>query len=303
MPPAAADCYPLHMIHYLRFARRVLRDFGRNRGVLLAGGVGYNILLSVVPLFAVLTAVLSQVVSEERLLAVIAAEARLLVPGHTDKVVGAVRSLLDNREVVGWVGFGVMLFFSSLAFRMLDDALVIIFRRHADSGARSAWAGMVVAYGYVLVLGLALLVLTGLVGLLDGMEGRELALFGLRLPLSGAAVLGLEVLSFLGVALLFASIYKVMPHVRIHPARAVAGGLVAAALWDLTRRALVWWFSSVSVVNVVYGSLGTVVVLLLYLEVAAIILLLGAQVIAELERSARAGVPWWADPDEVRGSR
>jgi len=39
----------------------------------------------------------------------------------------------------------------------------------------------------------------------------------------------------------------------------------------------------VSLVNVVYGSLATVVIVLLTLETAAIILLLGAQVIAELE--------------------
>ena len=35
--------------HHLRFAARVLRAFLRNRGVLLAGGVGYNALLSLVP--------------------------------------------------------------------------------------------------------------------------------------------------------------------------------------------------------------------------------------------------------------
>ena len=32
------------------------------------------------------------------------------------------------------------------------------------------------------------------------------------------------------------------------------------------------------------------------LEVGAIILLLGAQVIAELERNARLGLPWHLDP-------
>lgn len=39
--------------------------------------------------------------------------------------------------------------------------------------------------------------------------------------------------------------------------------------------------------NVVYGSLATVVIALLTLETAAIILLLGAQVIAELEPERR----------------
>ena len=65
--------------------------------------------------------------------------------------------------------------------------------------------------------------------------------------------------------------------------RTVIGGLVAAILWEIVRNFLVWWFSNVSLVNVVYGSLAAVVIVLLTLETAAIILLLGAQVIAELE--------------------
>jgi membrane protein len=40
-------------------------------------------------------------------------------------------------------------------------------------------------------------------------------------------------------------------------------------------------------VNMVYGSLATAILILLSLEAAAIILLLGAQVIAEYERSLR----------------
>ena len=286
------------MEHYLRFASRVLRDFSRNRGLLLAGGVGYNILLSVVPLFVVLVAVLSHVVSEDQLFDAIATQARLLVPGKTDLLMQTVRSVVDNRRVIGWVGFAVMVFFSSLAFRMLDDALAIIFHRHQRYGSRHPWVGLLLPYLFVLVLGEALLVLTGLVAALDAMQGHDPTVLGLHVPLSAAAVAAVWVSGFLGVALLFASIYKVMPVIRVHPLRALVGGLVAAALWEVTRRALVWWFENLSVIDAVYGSLGTVVVLLLYLEVAAIILLLGAQVIAELERSARAGVRWYEDPDE-----
>ncbi len=50
------------------------------------------------------------------------------------------------------------------------------------------------------------------------------------------------------------------------------------------RRAIAWYFTTLSMVNVVYGSLASTVVVLLTLEVAALILLLGPQVIAELER-------------------
>jgi uncharacterized BrkB/YihY/UPF0761 family membrane protein len=59
---------------------------------------------------------------------------------------------------------------------------------------------------------------------------------------------------------------------------------------------MVYYFASLSMVNVIYGSLATVVVMLLFMEIAFIILLLGAQVIAELQASASAGVPWWERP-------
>ena len=57
-----------------------------------------------------------------------------------------------------------------------------------------------------------------------------------------------------------------------------------------------YFFTSISMVNVVYGSFATVIVVLLYLEIAFVILLLGAQVIAELEASAAAGLPWYEEP-------
>jgi membrane protein len=55
-------------------------------------------------------------------------------------------------------------------------------------------------------------------------------------------------------------------------------------LWEATRHILLWYFSTLSVVGVVYGSLATTIIGLLSLEIASIILLLGAQVIAEYER-------------------
>jgi uncharacterized BrkB/YihY/UPF0761 family membrane protein len=75
-----------------------------------------------------------------------------------------------------------------------------------------------------------------------------------------------------------------MPVGRIPLRHALVGGLTATLLWEITRRILVWYFSTLSFVNIVYGTLATAVIILLTLEAAAIILLLGAQVIAEYER-------------------
>jgi YihY family inner membrane protein len=80
------------------------------------------------------------------------------------------------------------------------------------------------------------------------------------------------------------SIYLVMPVVRVTFRHALIGGISGTILWEITRRVLVWYYASLSMVNVIYGSITTVIVTLLCIEVAAIILLLGAQIIAELEQ-------------------
>jgi membrane protein len=59
---------------------------------------------------------------------------------------------------------------------------------------------------------------------------------------------------------------------------------------------MVYFFTNISMVNVIYGSLATVIVVLLFLEIVFVILLLGAQLIAELEASAAAGLPWHEKP-------
>jgi uncharacterized BrkB/YihY/UPF0761 family membrane protein len=51
---------------------------------------------------------------------------------------------------------------------------------------------------------------------------------------------------------------------------------------------LVWYFTTLSQVGLVYGSLTTAIAVLLSLDLAATLLLLGAQVISEFERVGRA---------------
>ncbi|MGQ7262137.1 YihY/virulence factor BrkB family protein [Vreelandella sp. V005] len=280
-----------------RFAWRVIRNFLKNHGVLLAGGVGYNILLSIVPLFAVLVVLLTQVVDQQHLLNVLAIQARHMAPAHAEVLLEAVRSLLDSRDVIGILSFPILLLFSSFAFRMLEDALAIIF--HAPETPhikRSVWVSVMLPYAFMVVLGAALMVLTLVVTLASSLNSLVLMLFERELPLAGFSGPVLNLTSFIGVFLLFSAIYKVLPVVRIALRRAVVGGFVAALLWEGVRLLLVYYFANLSFVNAVYGSLATLVIVLISLEVGAVILLLGAQVIAELERNSRLGLPWHLDP-------
>lgn len=147
------------MPHVARFLWRVLAAFLRNRGLLLAGGVGYNILLSIVPLFALLTVLLTQVFNEALLLEVIGVQVQHLAPTHAEVLLDAVRALLDSRDMIGLFGIVVLLVFSSFVFRMLEDALAIIFHAPEVPQKRSLWVSVLLPYLFMLVLGAGLLAL------------------------------------------------------------------------------------------------------------------------------------------------
>lgn len=288
---------------FLGFTGRVILHFFRNRGLLMAGGVAYNTLLSIIPFFAVIILVLSHFFDPEQLIAIISAQLTFILPGQAEELAETVRMAMESRSVVSGVGIVVLLFFSSMAFRMLEEAIAGIFKVPDKSGNRRLWVSALIPYAYILVFAAGIILLTAVNASLEAVSGRCITIFNWRFEMTDAPRIGLYILGFIGLSLLFTSIYKAMPVVQISFKRALAGGITAAFLWDIVRRVMVWYFSNVSLINVIYGSLATVVIVLLAMEVAAIIILLGAQVIADLEKAAAVGVPWYQDPGKKYAAR
>jgi YihY family inner membrane protein len=139
----------------------------------------------------------------------------------------------------------------------------------------------------MLVVGMGLLLMTFVSGALQAMGDTSLELLGHSWSLDRLSIVLLYLMGFAGEVLVLTSIYLVMPVGRISFRHALIGGVTAAVLWEITRHLLVWYFSTLSQVSTVYGSLTTSIAVLLSLEIAATLLLFGAQVIAEYERLAR----------------
>jgi len=267
------------------FALQVLKAFHKNQGLLLSGALAYYILLSVIPLFTFLLLILSHVIDEAALMATLRRYIGLIIPGDSAAVLGQVRSIVEHREVASWVVLVTMLFFSSLAFSVLEGAMSIIFVHRVRTRKRPLWVSLLLPYVYILMLGLGFLAMTVIASLLQSMGDDQLVLVGRGWSLGRLSVVLLYLAGFVGLVLVLTSIYLVMPpRGRIIPKHALAGGIAVAMLWETTRHVLVWYFSTLSVVGVVYGSLATTIIGLLSLEIASIFLLLGAQVIAEYER-------------------
>ncbi len=267
------------------FTLQVLKAFQKNQGLLLSGALAYYILLSVIPLFTFLLLMLSHVLDEAALMATLRRYIGLIIPGDSAAVLAQVRNILEHREVASWVVLGAMLFFSSLAFSVLESAMSIIFVHRVRHNPRPLLVSLLLPYLYILLLGVGFLVMTVIASLLQSMSDDQLVLLGRGWSLDKLSVVLLYLIGVVGLILVLTSIYLVMPpRGRISPRHALVGGIVVGLLWEATRHILLWYFSTLSVVGVVYGSLATTIIGLLSLEIASIILLLGAQVIAEYER-------------------
>jgi YihY family inner membrane protein len=281
---SSQECIERILRRPLRFALLVLSAFKRNQGMLLSGAVAYYMLLSIIPLIVLLLVGLSKVLPEDQLMTTVQSDLALVVPAAADTVGEHIRSFLAHRHLIGWVGFLVLIFFSTMSFTMLENAMSVIFFHRVAIHRRHFLVSALIPFLFIALIGAGLLMITLISGAIETLDDEQVLLFGYEWTMQGLSGVSLYLLGVGGLVLLLTALYLVMPTGRIAVSHALIGGLVAAVLWEISRHLLVWYFTTLSLVNLIYGSLASAVVVLLSFEVAALILLLGAQVIAEFER-------------------
>ena len=304
-PPPAADAAPkpahgaaAHLRRYVSpaveiarhpwpFVREVFREFSHNHGLLLAGAVAYYMLLSIVPLLILLVVALSHVLDPTMLVSTLVRYLDLVLPGQSEAVVADLASFLRHRLEVSWAVVVVLLFFSSLAFGILEKSFSVIFHHRRRERQRTWLTSMLIPYAFIVIVGLGLVVITVVSGALQALSGSEIRLFGEPRTLDRVSVWVVYLLGVAGEILLLTAIYLVMPAGQLRLRHALIGGIVAGLLWEVTRHVLVWYFATISQIGVVYGSFATTIAVLLTFEIAATVPLLGAQVIAIYERRLR----------------
>ena len=239
---------PLNYVisHPGRFFLDVVKGFRDNQGLLLAGAVAYYTLLSIIPVFALVLIVLSYFIETEILLETLSTFLMMATPTRTETLISHLESFLANWKVIGAIGIVLLLFFSSLAFTVLENAMSAIFFHRQLKHTRHFLVSALIPYIYILLLAAGFLVVSLMAGWLHQHSADTPSLFGVDINMTQT--------------------------------------------WEITRHILIWYFSTLSFVSVIYGSLATTIVILLSFEIAAIILLLGAQVIAEYERMDHGGV-------------
>jgi len=279
---------PLEILrHPGSFVACVLKGFRANQGLLLAGAVAYYTLLSMIPLLILMLIALSNFIDEARLFATLSEYLQFVVPGQADALVSELRHFLRNRSEVGGILLITMILFSALAFTVLENAMSVIFIHRVAVRRRRFIVSALLPYLFILFLAIGMVVVTVVSGKLAVLATRDITVFGVPHSLEDLSGYLLYLLGVVGEILMLTAIYLVMPVGRLSFRHALIGGISAGLLWEITRHILVWYYGTISQVRLVYGSLATAITVMLSVEIAAIVLLLGAQVIAEYERIGR----------------
>jgi membrane protein len=291
--------------HPTTFCLSVLRAFRDHQAVLLAGALAYYLLLSLIPLLILMCIVLSRFVDQGALLATLGEYLERFVPGQSSAVLADLYRFSSHSGAISWLLFGSLIFFSSLAFSVLEKSMSVIFLVRIAPQRRHFAISAIIPYCYIVLLTLGLLVMTLISGALQAIGANHIEVFGHIWSLEGLSGGLIYLLGVVAEVILLTSLYAIMPVGSRSWRHALVGASAATLAWELIRHLLIWYFRTRSQVGLVYGSLTSAIAILTSLEIFSLVLLLGAQVIAEYERigsdhDIRAPGDSSSDPGAIR---
>lgn len=249
--------------------REALHDDAKD----LAATIAFWAFFSIFPLLVGVVSLAGYFLESAQLQARIGEAVATMFPGSASLVRDNIESVVRLRGTMSWIGIGGLLWTASKGFGAIARAVnraLDAKRTHSPLLSKLRYFFMAVAVTILMILSIGITLAIEIV-----LDPSFLARFGLGAievsHLEGWAV------SFIMVFLIFALIYKLAPYVDVCWRQIWPGALVAAILFELCKALFVFYLDRIAHFEAVYGSLSSIIVLLLWLYVSALILVFGAE--------------------------
>jgi membrane protein len=257
--------------------------FSRTEGPLLAAAIAYYLAFSLFPLMLVLVAVLgwafrftaTGVDAQQRVLATIADQAS---PELSQQVARALGSVENNAGAGGVIGLAMLVAAAIAMFTQIDYAFDRIWENQAEAGVR--WRTRM--WRLIFKRLKAMLMLMGVGAFIILVMISSIVWQGLQTNV--ATVIKLNPWIERGVqplihvllnSLAFAAGYRFLPKAPVRWSAALAGGLLAALLWEAGRQILAAYVVGDKLPSA-YGLIGSFMAIMLWTYYAMMVVLFGA---------------------------
>ncbi len=254
--------------------RAALKRFSEREGAMRAAAIAYHGLLSIFPLLLFLLAISGQVLASTSARQAIDLYLERALPAQAGFVKTVVDQTLQARGSLGVIGLLGLLWSGSGVIGVLTAALNVLWQAPQGPFWRKRVLGALILFSLSLLflLSLALSAYTAWSAVVKGLS-----------PIRPWLNLGLDVGS---LTLMAWALFRLLPNRRVDGRAALVGALVVALLWETAKAAFAWYLASgMAGYGLVYGSLASVIVLVLWAYLSAWILLFGAAVGAAVEQA------------------
>ncbi len=263
---------------------QALRKFNDDNGFFLSSGITFNILINLIPFIMLLLALVgAYLYNDQEVLNHIHAYFRDVAPALDPKIMKNLMDVIQNRQIVGILGFVGFLWFSTCVFASLRIALNIVFRVEKSRGML---LGIGIDLLMIFLAGILLLVsmiLSSVVTFLQGYQGQ--------IPVAvGPTIQWIlkYLLPFFLTFCMFFLIYKIIPNKRVHFKSALQAALFTSLLWELAKHLFTWYVAHLAEYSIFYGSLSTLVVFVLWVYYSSTILIVGGEFAYFLEEDRQS---------------
>ena len=262
------------------FAGALLRRFLDADVMTQSAALALYAILSLAPLLLLLVWLTSALLpgAQDAVMAQVAQLAGAEAEQVARTIVANAEARPDTGSIAGWWSVALLFVGATAVFAQLQDALNQIFRTDATrlAGAMAWLRKRVFSLGLVFALGFLLLVSMTITTLLQVAFAR----FEWMLPLMA------NIASWLVYAIGFALMYHYLPDRSVGWKRALQGGAITALLFVLGRAAIAWYLERADPGSA-YGSMGTIVLGLVWIYYAALIVFIGALATAVMDERAK----------------
>lgn len=250
----------------------MIQQTAKNEIAIRSAAIAYYGLLSLFPLLLFLVFLGSQFLESEEAQIALNESLAEFIPAASETVQQVVDQTIDVRGSIGLIGGIGLLWSASTLFNQMTTSLNVIW----GASPRPFWRRRLVAL--ISVLTIAILFILSI-------ASSALAV----IPWSDEGTGIWQLLNFsvgLGITiLLFWLLYHGIPNISVSAKASLGGAFLSAILWQTAKTIFAWYLASgLTNYGAIYGSLASVIALILWVYISALILFLGAEFGASLQR-------------------
>jgi membrane protein len=264
-----------------------LKKFDTDHGFFLSSAIAFNLLICFVPfLLLLLSLVGSYLYSSREVLSHIRHYLETVAPSLDPKIMRNILQITQTRKIVGILGIGGLLWTSTWVFSSLRIALNRIFQ--VEEG-RGIVKGKAIDLLMIFLAGIALLMSMILTSAITFLQSYRLPAAINMAPFI-QWILKYPI-PFFFTFWMFFWIYEIIPRRKVKIRPAIKAALFSSLLWEVAKQLFGWYVRHVGRFSVLYGSLGTITILFLWIYYSSAILLLGGEIAVLLEEKGYVHVP------------